>query len=47
MTVLYTMFYTAYVTAVACFALWATHQIKVRRYRDAEWEVTLTDDSSD
>lgn len=43
MTILYTMFYTAYVTAVSCFALWATHRINVRRYEDANWEVTTNE----
>lgn len=47
MTTLYTMLYTAYVTAAACFALWATHRINVHRYEDAGWEVTTTDESQE
>ena len=43
MTTLYTMLYTAYVTAVACFALWATHRVKVHRYEDVGWEVTTSE----
>ena len=38
MTTLYTIFYTAYVTAMACFAFWATHQLRRRRYLDAFWD---------
>ena len=38
MEIIYTILCTAYVTAVACFAFWATHQIRRRRYLEEFWD---------